>query len=164
MLPKRISYTILRESHYRVHTRESSGHLYRIMKSKWGKKANWRKRVNFWGGQTELWNMPVFGRRWLGELWPLAPEEEESVIGKRDEFTFVELKVSVGCQLEIPKECLDIKHSLRKKVWFHNVQQKASENFKCKFSGCCCLVAMFDSFATSWIVTHQAPLSMRFPR
>lgn len=59
--------------------------------------------------------MPVFGLRWLGELWPLTPEEEESVIGKWDKFTFIELKVSVGYQLEMPSECLDIKQSLRKK-------------------------------------------------
>ena len=108
--------------------------------------------------------MPVFGLRWLGELWPLTPEEEESVIGKWDGFTFVKLKVSVGCQLEMPNECLDIKQSLRKKVWDHDVQQKANENLKCKFSGCRCLVAMFDSFETTWIVTHQALLSTGFPK
>ena len=58
-----------------------------------------------------------------------------SVTGKCDEFSFVELKVSAGHQLEMPNVCLDIEQHLRKKVWNHGVQQKAVVSLKCKFYG-----------------------------
>ena len=72
--------------------------------------------------------------------------------------------MSVECQLEMPNECLDIKQSLRKKSGIMMSNRKPVRSSNANSLAVAVLVAMFDSFETTWIVTHQAPLSMGFPK